>query len=163
DIADRTLRIADIVGNTFVSFSTDPARPLHRSVDTNFRLPVGADVGKIVSKVERRAGAVGPMHDRDRLAWQLQSRIQLFDSRVIPGLDVAEENLGESWPIEDEIAGLHALKIDDRYDAAHHHRELSKAGFIELLARQRRVAGSEGNGLGFDLFNSATGTDRLVV
>src|SRR5262249_58323312 len=90
-------------------------------------------------------------------------RIQLFDSRVIPGLDVAEENLGESWPIEDEIAGLHALKIDDRYDAAHHHRELSKAGFIELLARQRRVAGSEGNGLSFDLFNSATGTDRLVV
>ena len=95
------------------------------------------------------------MHDRDRLARQLYARIQFFDRRVIPGLDIAEEDLGERRAVDGQFAWLDAVEIDDRHNAAHHHRELGETGFIELLARQWRVAGSESHGLGGDLLDAA--------
>ena len=103
------------------------------------------------------------MHDGDRLVRQLDLRIQLLDRRVIPGLDVAEEDLGERRTIDGQIAWLDAVEIDDRHDAAHHHRKLGETHFVELLARQRCIAGTESYGFGFDLLDAATGTDRLIV
>jgi hypothetical protein len=61
------------------------------------------------------------------------------------------------------MAGLDALDVDDRHDAAHHHRELNETAVVKLLAGKRRVSGSEDDGLGFDLLDAATRADRLVV
>jgi len=95
------------------------------------------------------------MHDRDRLRRQLGRRIELGDSRIVPGLDLAEEDLGERWAIDHEIAGLDALDVDDRHDAAHDHRELNESAVVKFLAGERRVRGAEGDGLGFDLLDAA--------
>ena len=95
------------------------------------------------------------MHDRDRLARQLHIRIELFDRRVIPGLDFAEENLGEGRTIDGQIARVHAVEIDDRDDTSHHHRKLREASFVELLARKRSIARAEGDGLRLDLLDAA--------
>ena len=83
--------------------------------------------GEVVGEVEGRARAVRAMHDGDRLRRQLGARIELRDRRVVPGLDLAEEDLGQRRAVDDEIAGLDAFEVDDRHDAAHHHRELDEA------------------------------------
>ncbi len=103
------------------------------------------------------------MHDRDRLRRQLRRRIELGDRRVVPGLDLPEENLGERRAVDHEIAGLDALDVDDRHDAAHDHRKLNKRALVELLAGKRRVRGAEGDGPRFDLLDAAARADRLVV
>jgi hypothetical protein len=69
----------------------------------------------------------------------------------------------EKLKVEHQIAGLHALEIDDRDDAPHHHRELRQADRIEFLALERRVGGAEGHGLRLDLLDAAARTDRLVI
>src|SRR5262249_59052087 len=104
---------------------------------------------------------VRAMHDRDRLRWQLGRRIELGDSRIVPGLDLAEEDLGERWTIDHKIAGLDALYVHDRHDAAHDHRELNKAALVKFLAGKRRIRGAEGDGLGFDLLDAGARADRL--
>src|SRR5262249_21297537 len=78
-------------------------------------------------------------------------------------LDLAEIDLGERRAVDDQVARLDALEVDDRHDAAHDHRELRQARLVELLARKRRIGGTEGHGLGLDLLDAATRTDRLIV
>jgi len=85
------------------------------------------------------------------------------DGRIVPLLDVAQEDLGERRPVDHEVARLDAVEVHDRNDAAHHHRELRETRLVELLARQRRVGGAESHGLGLDLLDAAARTDRLVV
>ena len=89
--------------------------------------------------------------------------IELLDRRVVPVLDLAEEDLGERRAVEHELARLDAVEVDDRHDAAHHRRELDEAVLVELLALQRRVGGAEGHGLGLDLLDAAARADRLIV
>src|SRR5262249_59160025 len=66
-------------------------------------------------------------------------------------------------PIDTEMAGLDAVDVDARHNAAHHHRELNKAALLEFLTGERRIRGAEGDGLGFDLLNATARADRLVV
>jgi hypothetical protein len=103
------------------------------------------------------------MHDGDRLRRQLGRRVELGDGRIIPGFDLAHEDLCECRAVDDEVAGLDSVDVHHRHDPAHHHRELNETTLVELLARQRRVGGAEGHGLGLDLLDAAAGTDRLVV
>ena len=99
------------------------------------------------------------------IAWvgSLALGIELLDRRIIPGLDFAEVNLGERRAVEHELARLDAVEVDDRHDAAHHHRELDEAALFELGAGERRVGRAERHGLGLDLLDAAAGTDRLIV
>ena len=53
--------------------------------------------------------------------------------------------------------------VDDRHDAAHHHRELLQPVLVELLGLQRHVGGAEIDRLGGDLLDTTTRADRLVV
>jgi hypothetical protein len=87
------------------------------------------------------------------IAWlgSLTLGIELLDRGVVPLGDLAEEDLGERGAVDHELSGLHAVEIDDRHDAAHDRWELARAALVEVLARQRRVGGAEGDGLGLDL------------
>jgi hypothetical protein len=103
------------------------------------------------------------MHDGDSLARQLGARVELLERGVIPALDLAEKDLGEGGAIDHELARLDAVQVQDRHDAAHHHRELNEAVLVELCAFQRRVRGAERHGLVLNLLDAAAGADRLVV
>ena len=89
--------------------------------------------------------------------------IELGDRRIVPVLDLAQEDLGERRAVERDVAALDAFEIDDRHDAAHHGRELDDADLVELFRLQRHVGGAEGHGLGADLLDAAAGADRLIV
>ena len=89
--------------------------------------------------------------------------VQLLDRRIIPFGDLAHEDLGEGRAVDHDLAGLHALDIDDRNDTAHDHWELGEAEFVEFLAGQRLIAGPEGHGAGLDLLDAAARADRLIV
>ncbi len=103
------------------------------------------------------------MHDGDRRVRQLGVGVELLQRGVVPLLDLAHEDLGQRRAVDRELAGLDAGNVDDRHDAAHHHRELHEAVLVELLARTRRIGGAEGDGLGVNLLDAAAGTDRLIV
>ena len=73
------------------------------------------------------------MHERDRLARQLGVRVELRDRRIVPGLDLAEIDLGERRAVDRQFARLDAVEIHDRHDAAHHRRELREADLSSSL------------------------------
>ena len=131
--------------------------------EPTLRLPVGADLGKIVGEVEGGARTVGAVHDGDRGRRQRQLRIELLDRRVIPFGDLAEEDVGKGFAVQHHVAGLDAVDIHHRNDRAHDHRPLREAVLLELVDLQRRVGGAEGHGLGLDLLDAGARADRLVV
>ena len=94
---------------------------------------------------------------------QRQRGIERLDRRIVPRGDGAHEDAGERLAVEHEVARLDAVDVDDRHDAAHHHRELHEAVLGEVVVGERLVGGAEGHGLGFDLLDAAARTDRLVV
>ena len=67
------------------------------------------------------------------------ARIELLDRRIVPGLDLAEEDRWRASGRRARARRLDAFDVDDRHDAAHHRRELDEAGLLELLGLQRHV------------------------
>ena len=103
------------------------------------------------------------MHDDDRGGRQLDIRIHRLDRRVVPHLDLAEENIGNEGAGQLELAGLDAFNVDDGNGAADHGGKLHQAELIELLARHRIVGRAEIDRLGRNLLDAAARADRLVI
>src|SRR4051794_22485118 len=103
------------------------------------------------------------MDDDDRLRRQLRARIELLNRSIIPGLDFAKEDFGDSRTIELEVARLDAFKIDDWNVATDHGRELEEPILFQLIERKWHVARAERHGLVLDLLDAAARTDRLIV
>jgi TolB-like protein/anti-sigma regulatory factor (Ser/Thr protein kinase) len=97
------------------------------------------------------------------LRGKLRIRIELGNRRIVPGLDIAEIDLGQCRPIELELTGLDALEVHHRDGAADDGRELDEAILVQLIGGERHVGGAEGDGLVLDLLDAAAGADRLVV
>src|SRR5205807_4656872 len=108
------------------------------------------DLRHVVGPDECGAGAVRTMDDDDRLRRQLGVRIELSDCRVVPGLDLTEENLRKCRSIELEFTRLDAFDIDYRNITTDHGRKLDQAILVELPERKRHVASTEGYGTGLD-------------
>ena len=103
------------------------------------------------------------MNDGDGAFGKLHARVQLDESRIVPGLDFAQEDLGQRRTVDDEFAGLHAVQIDDHHDAAHDLRPLHQTVLFKVFGLHRSVGRAEGHGAGEDLLDAAAGADRLVV
>ena len=58
DIADRTLGLGDVVGDTFIAFGANADRPLDRRVEADLRLPLRTDLGQVIGKIVGRTRAV---------------------------------------------------------------------------------------------------------
>ena len=67
------------------------------------------------------------MYHDDRLLRQLRRWIEFGNRRIIPRLDVAQENLGQGVAVKLEIARLHAIEVDDRHVSANDGRKLNKS------------------------------------
>ena len=85
--------------------------------------------------------------------------MRLLSVGIVPLGDLAEIDVGECRTVDMKVARLDAVEIDDRHDAAHHHRPLCKAGLFEFRRLQRRVGGAECHGLGLDLLDARARTD----
>src|SRR5690606_41291617 len=83
--------------------------------------------------------------------------------RVVPGVDLAEEDVGENQAGQTQLTAADAFDVDHRDHAADRGRELGQARGGQLVAGQRLVGGAEIDGAGLDLGDAAAGTDRLVV
>ena len=84
DVADRALRLLDVVRDALVALGADAGRPLDRRAGADLRLPLRADLREVVGEDEGRARAVRAMDHDDRLRRQLGIGIQLLDRSVVP-------------------------------------------------------------------------------
>ena len=82
---------------------------------------------------------------------------------TLDGPTLAEIDAGERRPVDDDVAGLDAVEVHDRHDAAHDHRELHETVLVEFLALEGRIGRAKGHGPGFDLLDAAARADRLIV
>jgi len=83
------------------------------------------------------------MHDGNLERGKRDVSVQRLDRGIVPLGDLAHEDPGKRRPVEHELAGLEALKIEDGNDAAHDHRKLNDAVGVELLLVERLVRGPE--------------------
>src|ERR1700722_2016805 len=163
DVADRPFGLAHVVGDTLVAFGADTVRPFPRSRRADLRFPIRTDLAEIGGEVECRARAVRAMDHSDGLCGQVNAGIEFLDRGIVPGLHRAEKDGGDGRTVEDEFAGLESFDIHYRDDSTHHHRELHQTELIEFGSLKRSIGGAESNGLGLDLFDSAPGTDGLII
>src|SRR5690606_36202162 len=126
-------------------------------------LPLRADLGQVIDEVVGGAGTVGAVHDVDLGRRQRHAGVDRGDLRVVPGGDLAEEDVGEDRAGQAQLAAADAFDVDHRDHAADRGRELGQARGGQLAAGQRLVGGAEIDGAGLDLGDAAAGTDRLVV
>jgi hypothetical protein len=133
DITDGAFGTRNALGDTLIALGADTNRPLDCRLEPNLRLPFRARLGEVIGEVVRRPRSVGAVDDGDLKRGKRDLFVQRLDRGIIPLGDLAREDPGESRPVENEIAGLDALDIDHRYDAAHDHRELDKAVGIKLI------------------------------
>ena len=107
------------------------------------------------------------MDDRDRRARQRHAGVQRLDLGVVPGLDLAQEDVAEGLAVELQ-AGFDAREVVGDGDRAQEHRDLDGRAAVLgdrffIGGLQRRVAGAEVDDLALDRRDAGTGADRLVV
>jgi len=93
----------------------------------------------------------GHIRRRQRHAW-----IQLRDRRVVPFLNLAEEDVSQNRSGEFQFAG-HASNVVDRYDSAEHRGEVEDASAccLQLILGHRSICGAKEHRLVDDLLNTA--------
>ena len=76
----------------------------------------GIHAAQVIGENERRAAAVGAMHQHDRQVRQVNARIERGDFRVVPFGDVAEINVGERVAVQFEFRIARQI-VDDGHAA----------------------------------------------
>ena len=152
-----------VVGDALVALGAEADRPFDGRAGADAGLPFRTDLGKVVGEDEGRPRTVRAMHDDDRLRRQLDVRVELRDRRIVPLGDLAEEDVRQRRPVEDELVRADAVEIDDWHVAADDRRELHQARSRQILRLERHVRGAESDGLRLDLLDAAAGADRLIV
>ena len=84
DIADRTLRLRNVVGDTFIALGADAGRPFDRSIGSDLVRPVLAGLRQVVREDESGPRAVRTVNDGNRLGGKIDIRVELLDGGIIP-------------------------------------------------------------------------------
>ena len=104
------------------------------------------------------------MHDRDRLASDsFDVRIELLIAGSSQFLISPRKILASVGPSMVSSPGLMPSRLTTGTMPPITIGNWARPRFVELLARQWRVGGAEGHGLGLDLLDAAARADRLVV
>src|SRR4029078_10721211 len=111
------LRLLHAAGDAVVALRAGAGRPLDRLVRAGAALPGRRVVGEEGREVRRRAGLVGAVAGRDARARQLRARVLARDLRVVPLLDLAEEDVGDGLPVELEALVDAVDVVGDRHRA----------------------------------------------
>ena len=151
------------MGDTLVALAPDAGWPGDRGALADLLFPLRADLRQVIDPIEGRARSIGAVHHCDREVRELHPWIEGGHRGVVPLLDFAQIDVGEQWPAETKLSGLHTLDIHNRNDPADHEWKLREADFPELVGRERRVGRAEIDGRGLDLRDATSGADRLIV
>src|SRR5206468_1987378 len=151
--------------NAFVALPSKTHRPADCGVRANLTLPLRADFGQIIGPDEGGAAAIGPVHDGDIGVGQVYTGIELFQGRIVPFFNLAEEDVRQDRARELEL-GVYALDVVSGNHAAEHsgkvqHVEIFDAA--DLLVGHGHVGGAEINGARAQLFDAAARSNGLVV
>src|SRR5262249_29461899 len=123
---------------------------------------------EVVGEVGRGPRLVRAMDRRDLRAWQAHTRIVRLDGRVVPGCDLALEDL--RGRVRAELQVVDALEVVDDRDRRDVVRDLNQLAGRAALRRlrhlirvERRVAAGEGGlAAGDELVAAAARPDRVV-
>lgn len=74
--------------------------PVDGRVVTHLLLPFRADLAEVIREDKRRAVAIRTVHHYDVFVWQFRSGIECCDFRILPFLDLAQDNAGDRVTIE---------------------------------------------------------------
>ena len=165
DVADRTRQLTDGARHALVAFSADAATgPLDGRVAADLIFPFRADLGEVIGEDIGRTATVGTMHDDDGLVRELDVRVGLGDRRVIPIRDLAQEDPGQRFRRELDLARYPRHVVRQNHRSQHRwemqHLDL---GIRQLLIGHRTVAGAKVHHAFGHLANTAAAADRLVV
>jgi len=163
DITDRAIGVGDLAGDTSVRLGADTGRPRDGLAFTHVVGEIFADLGQVMREQEVGARAFRTVDRRDLGIRQIHVRVQLGDRLVVPAGDLALVDVGQRRAVQVERTPFDTFDVECRDHAAHDHRPLHQAVLVELFLGHRCIAGAEGDRLGDDLLNAATGTDRLIV
>src|SRR4029079_17924766 len=167
DVADRALRLLHAAGDAVVALGAGAGRPLDRLVRAGAALPGRGVVGEEGGEVRRRAGLVGAVADRDARGRQLRARVLARDLRVVPLLDLAEEDVGDRLAVELEALVDAVDVVGDGY-GTEHRRDVDRVAALllggrDLVVLHRGVGGAEVDSARAELRDAAAGADGLVV
>src|SRR4051794_25521915 len=166
DVADRAVVLLHAGCDAVVALRARAGRPLDRLVDAGAVLPLVRVVGEERREQLGRAGLVGAVADRDRGVRQLRAGVLLRDRRVVPVLDLPEEDVGDGRAVELEPL-VDAVDVVGDGDGAEHARDVDRVALLlgrgDLLVLHRRVGGTEVDGAGGELRDAAARADALVV
>ena len=163
DVADRTVDLGDIRRHTGIAPSAETGRPVDGLARPRGGLESRRHLREVVGEHIGGAGGIRAVHQGDRGGRQLHAGVDLRDGRIVPGLDLAPEDVGQHRAGELHLARLDAGQIDHGHHAADHRRELHQTALGEFLAAQRVIGGAEIDGLGLDLLDATARADGLVV
>src|SRR5690606_24023216 len=158
DVAYAAVHARDIRGDALVTAAADARWPRDRRAFTHLLPELAADLGEEVGEHESSSRTVRAVYGGNPLRRQLQIRVQSLDGRIVPGRDLAQEDIGQDLIGQTQLAWLHALNIDYRHHPAHDHGPLHQTGLFQLLGGQRCIGSAEHYGASFDLTNTAAGT-----
>src|SRR5690606_7436760 len=112
DVADRTLDLLHVGGHALVALAADAGRPLQRGAFADLGLPVVVDLGQVVGEVEGGARTVRAVDDADLAIGQRHARVERGDGRVVPGGDLAEEDVAQQRTGQLQLARLQAFDVE---------------------------------------------------
>src|SRR3954471_2925389 len=165
DVADRAVVLLDAGRDAVVALGAGARRPLDRLVDARPVLPLVRVVGEERREQLGRARLVRAVADRDSRVRELRAGVLLGDRRVVPVLDLAEEDVGDRRAVELQALVEPADVVGDR-DRAEEHRDLDGVALRErvaVLGRERWVAAGEVSRALAERGDAGAGADGLVV
>src|SRR3954453_13396763 len=166
DVAHAAVVLLHAGRDAVVALGARARRPLDRLVDAGAVLPLGRVVGEEGREELRRARLVGAVADRDRLVGQLHAGVRRGDGRVVPLLDLAEEDVRDGLAVELE-ALVDALDVVGDRDGPEHARDVDGLALLlrglDLGVLHGGVRGAEVDRAGRELRDAATRADALVV
>src|SRR5262249_46721066 len=94
---------------------------------------------------------------------QIDVRVKLLDSRIVPLSDPAGKDHRERVTIEHKFARFDPINVDYGNHAANDYRILQQLPFIEFLPIERHVSRPKGHGIGPELLQRGCRTYSLIV
>src|SRR3954451_24894651 len=166
DVADAAVVLLDAGRDAVVALGARAGRPLDGLVDAGAALPLGRVVRQEGREELRGARLIRAVAHRDRLVGQPRARVGRGDGRVVPLLDVAEEDVGDGLAVELEIL-VDALDVVGDRDGPEHARDVDGLALLlrglDLGVLHGGVRGAEVDRAGRELRDAATRADALVV